>query len=229
MTGVFEKKSYFQLKCQQVKGFQGYVPMFHPHGELLYVRKGNLDLMVEGQSHTLTAGELAVVFPYLTHSYENAPDAEVVLILFDPASTVFDNTLVSTQPVCYYCPGQSFQVMLERAVTLYKNGRIKTATSYLNAVLGELLEVLDLEERADAAGITAQLLAYCAEHYAEDISVKTIAETLYISESYVSKVFSKKLGYNFREYINALRIHKAQSLLQETDKKILQRCKSIPY
>lgn len=217
MVGAFEKKSYFQLNCQRVRGFHGYVPMFHPHGELIYVSDGSLSLTVEGQSHTLQTGELAVVFPYLTHSYEHAPDAEVIIILFDPAATVFDNTLLSTRPTRCHCTGELFQAMLERAVILYKADRIKTAMSYLNAVLGELLEVLPLEERGDTSGVTAQLLAYCAEHYTENISVKTIAEALYISESYVSKVFSKKLGYGFREYINALRIEKVKTLLQNTN------------
>ena len=112
--------------------------------------------------------------------------------------------------------------MLERTVELCEAGKIKTALSYLNAVLGELLELLTLEERNDAGGITTQILAYCAEHFSEDISVKTLADALYISQSYVSKVFSQKLGYSFREYINALRVHKAQTLLRGSDQKILQ-------
>ena len=222
MIGVFEKKTYFQLSCLRVRGFQRYIPMFHPHAELVYVVEGRLGMTVEGVYRELEAGELAVVFPYLTHSYENAPDAEVLLLMFDPAATVFDNTLLSRQPGCFYQRAEDLQPMLERAVELEKIGRFKTAMSYLNAVLGELFERMELVDRGSARGVTTQILAYCAEHYAEDISVKTLADALYVSESYVSKVFAQKLGYSFREYINALRVHKAQILLRETDRKILE-------
>jgi two-component system response regulator YesN len=70
--------------------------------------------------------------------------------------------------------------------------------------------------------MTAQLLSYCAAHFAEDITVSTLAASLYISESYVSKLFTRQLGCSFREYINQLRIHEAQNLLEATDLRIGQ-------
>lgn len=222
MNGIFEKKDYFQLNCLCFRGFRGYIPMFHPHGELVYVIEGSLPVTVDGQSHTLQAGELAILFPYLTHSYESAPDSNVIILLFDPASTAFDNTLLTKKPSCFYTEGQAFYPMLDRAVTMYRRGRIKTAMAYLNAVIGEFLEVMPLVDATAAGDATTQLLSYCADHYCEDISVKSIAEALYISQSYVSKIFSQKLGYSFREYINTLRVHKAQTLLKNTDLQILQ-------
>ena len=222
MNAVFEKKDYFQLKCLRIRGFRGYVPMFHPHGELVYVMEGSIPIHADGQSHTLQAGELGVLFPYVTHAYADAPEATVLVFLFDPASTLFDNTLLSKRPACFYTDGRDFYPLLDRAVTMYTQGRIKTAMAYLNAVLGELLEVLPLEAANTAGDATTQLLSYCADHYSEKITVKSTAQALFLSESYVSKIFSQKLGCSFREYINTLRIHKAQTLLQETQLQILQ-------
>lgn len=223
MNGIFEKKDYFQLNCLTIKGFRGYIPMFHPHAELVYVIEGSIPITADGCTHTLQAGEIAILFPYVTHSYEDAPDSRVIIILFDPASTAFDNTLITKKPSCFHTEGHVFSSMLERAVTMYRSGRVKTALAYLNAVIGELLEVLPLEDIAGAAGdVTTQLLSYCAEHYTENITVQSVAKALYISPSYVSKIFSKKLQYSFREYINALRIQKAQSLLRNTRLPIMQ-------
>lgn len=223
MNGIFEKKDYFQLQCLSFTGFRGFPPMFHPHGELVYVVEGSVSITVDGATHTLVAGEVALVFPYLTHSYEDAPDSKVIVALFDPAVTVFDNTLLTRYPTCFFAPGSQFQPLLERMVAMWRSGRSKTAMSYLNAVIGELLEVLPLAARRSAhESITAQVLTWCAEHFTEDITVKSVADALYISESYVSKLFSQKLRYSFREYINMLRIHKAQMLLADTDQKILQ-------
>ena len=199
------------------------MPMFHPHAELVYVVDGSIPITVDGHSHTLSSGELAVIFPYVCHSYENAPDSQVVIILFDAMSTLFDNTLLTQKPTHFHTDGRSFYPLIDRAVTMYGQGKVKTAMAYLNALLGEILEVLPLAPSGGIAqDVTTQLLSYCSDHFAEDITVKSIANALYISQSYVSKLFSQKLGYSFPEYINTLRIHKAQTLLRDTDLQIVQ-------
>lgn len=223
MNAVFEKKEYFQLSASRVTGFRGYMPMFHPHGELLYVTEGVIPITVDGKSHLLKAGEIAVLFPYLTHSYESAPEASALILLFDPRETAFDNTLLTRKPVCCHTDGAALQPLMDRAVEMAMRDRPKTAMAYTNALLGELLERLPLEPHSGPSGdMTVQLLSYCAEHFAENITVSSLATKLYISESYVSKLFSRQLGCSCREHINNLRIHKAQNLLANTDLSIGQ-------
>ena len=222
MKTVFEKKSHFYLAGRRVRGFKGWPPMFHTHAELLYVVKGSIRTTVDGKLHTLQSGELLVLFPYLPHSYDDAPDAEAIVILFDPMTVSFDNTLLTKRPLCHYTDGTPYYSMLDRAVSLLDQGKVKTALGYLNAVIGELLEVMQLED-ADSTtdDITVKILEYCTEHFSEDITIQSVADALYISPSYVSKIFSNKLKYSFREYVNSLRINKAKSLLQHSDKRIV--------
>lgn len=228
MQAVFEKKDYFQLSGSRVKGFKGYMPMFHPHGELLHVIQGQIPLTVDGSTCLLGPGQTAVVFPHLPHSYESAPEAEALILLFDPQQTVFDNTLLHHKPTCFHTDAPQLYPLLDRAVEMLRRGCQKTAMSYVNAALGELLETLTLIPSQGPAGdITVQLLSYCAEHFTEDITAATVAEALYISESYVSKLFSRNLKCSLREYINGLRVHKAQKLLESTDLsigQIMTRC-----
>lgn len=222
MKGIFEKKQQFYLSGRRVLGFKGFPPMFHTHAEILYVIKGCIRTTVDGNVHMLREGELLVLFPYLPHSYDSAPDAEVIILLFDPAVVAFDNTLLTKKPACHYTDGKAYFPMLDRAVALLRQDKIKTALGYLNAVIGELLEIIPLEDADGSAGDTAvKILEYCTEHFTEDITLKSVAQALYVSQSYVSKIFSNKLKYSFREYINFLRINKAKSLLQHSDKRIV--------
>ena len=218
MNGVFEKRKPFLLEGWQGIGFHGFPPMFHQHAELLYVESGSISMVVEGQPYTLQAGELFILFPYLTHSYQNATDTEVSLLLFDPAVTAFTNTLLTQRPVDPFVDGRPFATMLSRAITMLRQGKVKTATGYLNAVLGEFLDMVTLQTRpAVSDNTTAQVLEYCSAHFTEPITLKLVADALYLSPSYVSKIFSDKLRYSFREYINSLRIEKAKNLLQNTN------------
>ncbi len=222
MKGIFEKKEHFGLMAKKVTGFRGFPPMFHTHGELIFVLKGSIHMTVDGNEYDLREGEIALLFPYLTHSYDDAPDTEAIIILFDPDVIAFDKTFLTKKPACHYTDGGAFGEMLQRAVDLTECGRIKTALGYINAVIGELLELLPLED-ADRIGedVIAKILEYCTEHFTENITVKQIAEDLYVSQSYISKIFSNKLKYGFREYINAMRIDKARSLLENSNKKIV--------
>lgn len=221
MKGVFEKKDYFVLYGVSIQGFRGYPPMFHTHGELIMVTKGNINICVDGKTYNLREGEMTIVFPYLTHSYEDAPDADALLILFDPLATAFDNTFLTKKPKKHYTDGSAYYHMLNRAVSLINSGKIKTAMGYINAVIGEFLETTPTEEADNTSeDAVTKILTYCAEHFTESITIKSVSDALYLSPSYVSKIFSQKLRYGFREYINALRINMARSLLKNPEKRI---------
>jgi len=216
MQSVFEKRPSDLLYGRLVTGFQGYPPMFHSHGELLYVVSGSLQITIDGKNHTLQAGQLSLLFPYLTHSYQSAPEAQVVFFLFDPTVIAFTNTMLTKHPDCPILDGKPFATMLLRAEELLRQKKTKTATAYLNAVVGEFLEVAQLTDAPEVYRSTAvKVLEYCAAHYTEPITLKSIADALFISQSYVSKIFSDKLRYPFREYINSLRINKAKELLAD--------------
>ena len=222
MIGVFEKKKHYGLKGMRVSGFRGYAPHFHTHGELIYVLRGQIPMVVDGEEFVLRQGQMLILFPYLVHSYEESPDAEVLLILFDPMETAFDNTLLSHRPVRNFVEGEALRPLLERVVHWSGKGKIKTATGYLNAAIGEFLELVPTVFSDRTAENTAvSILEYCDAHYAEDITVKSVSDALFVSPSYISKIFAQKLKYSFREYINSLRIHKAKALLANPNRRIV--------
>ena len=223
MQGVFEKKDYFALNGRYIRGLRAYPPMFHTHGELVYVVRGEIAVTVEGKPYRIGAGEIFALFPYLVHSYAAAPEAEVLLLMFDPASTAFQNTLLNKKPVCPRVRAETLYPLLERAVFWSRSGRIKTALGYLNAVLGEILELSELEPaERNTENTTVRILEYCAEHFSEPISISSLAEALFISPSRVSGIFSEKIRCGFCEYIQSLRIQKAKTLLLMPDRRIVE-------
>lgn len=217
---IYEKKSPAYLSSWQGKGFREYPLMFHNHAELIYVVEGTLHVTVDGESFTIQQGQLFVLFSNLPHAYQDAPDAQVILMLFDPSVTAFTNTLLYQKPAYPIIDGAVFAPMLARAVSLLKQNKRKTATAYLNAILGEFLERVSLSPASKYNTLLEKVLEYCTEHFAEEISLKRVADALSISQSSVSKVFSERLHYGFRDYINDLRTEQAKTLLRETDQPI---------
>lgn len=67
------------------------------------------------------------------------------------------------------------------------------------------------------------------EHFAEDISVEWVAEQIYLSAGYLSKIFKKETGQSVLRYITRCRLQKAEELLKKTNKKIVDISREIGY
>ena len=226
MKGIFEKKKNFDIIAFITEGFEAFPPLFHPHCELIYVKNGKLSVTVDGVERELLSGDGAFVFPYVTHSYLKAPDATVAVILFDPVLTYYDKLLFKSKPKYPFLYDISRLFPLIERICYFKEIKnidiAKGAMGFLNGVIAELLLLLELEKNnAFETDMSKRVLEYCTDHFSENISIKSVSESLYISQNYVSKIFSNKLCYGFREYINMLRIDKAKRLLTSTDEKIL--------
>jgi two-component system response regulator YesN len=61
---------------------------------------------------------------------------------------------------------------------------------------------------------------YIAEHYSEDLSIKSLALAHFVNPNYLSSLFAKRNGVPFTSYINNLRIEKSKTLLLETARTI---------
>ena len=62
-----------------------------------------------------------------------------------------------------------------------------------------------------------RIIGYIEEHYAEEITLKGLAEFIRMDASYVSDLFKKKTGTTLTHYIQKRRVRAAKMLLAETD------------
>jgi len=68
--------------------------------------------------------------------------------------------------------------------------------------------------------ITSFVIEYLEHHYAEDITLDSIAEKMNITGGYLSTYFKEKTGKNFSEYLHEIRIGKAKEYLLQSNMKI---------
>jgi len=62
-----------------------------------------------------------------------------------------------------------------------------------------------------------RIIAYVGRHYAEEITLKGMAEYIRMDASYVSDLFKKKTGSTLTHYVQNRRIQAAKMLLAETE------------
>lgn len=75
----------------------------------------------------------------------------------------------------------------------------------------------------------ARAVKFINLNYQKDISVKSVADSLFISESYLSRLFKTEVGQTFGDYLTYYRIKKACELLKKPDVKIYEVANLIGY
>ncbi len=68
----------------------------------------------------------------------------------------------------------------------------------------------------------AQAVAYLSDHYMDKITLHELASTLFVSDSYLSKLFRQELGISFTEYLNKIRVDRSIDLIREGKHSLLE-------
>ena len=99
-----------------------------------------------------------------------------------------------------------------------------------------VLDVLEkLYQRTnDRAGnkeklLMARVKQYIDEHYAEDISLESVASIAFMNPYYFSSFFKKHTGQNFKPYVTEVRMKHALRLLSQSDLMVYEVAEKVGY
>ncbi len=86
----------------------------------------------------------------------------------------------------------------------------------------------DGEKQSDHT-ITSHIKEYIRENYSKDITLENVADHVFLSPVYVSRLFKEKTGENFSDYLIRIRIEQALVLLKEPRLKVYEVGHLIGY
>lgn len=78
-------------------------------------------------------------------------------------------------------------------------------------------------------GVLGSILHYIHHNYTSNITLESIAPLFGYNHSYLGKIFRKKMGVSFNEYIDRQRIERAKTLLLQDDAKVYTISKQVGY
>jgi two-component system, response regulator YesN len=104
-------------------------------------------------------------------------------------------------------------------------------------VKGELLElarmiaekVSETRHSSNGTAIVENVRQYMDRHYANEISLTSLADQFHINSAYLSEMFKELIGQNFSDYLVNLRMDKARSLLIDGQLKIIEIAHLVGY
>lgn len=199
-------------KSYAVRETESFPLHMHEALECYIVTRGKVLVTVDGQDYLLGGGEGVLVFPYQRHSYEVLAPSENLCCLF---SADFAPAYMKDKD----------KLLPENAHFAFPLSRLPMRDGYLakKAFVYELLSVFDegrtyLPRRMSGQNaLLSRIFHYLSEHIAEDCSLRAIAEFVGYEYTYLSKHFKRATGISLHDYINALRIGRAKTLLWEGD------------
>jgi len=150
------------------------------------------------------------IVDYLTQRYINTPEgfnhscAELVtLTAWAVISSNFDQRNV-------------LKILHTQVMNLNSQMSIQEVRTWTMNCLAEYLTIL--QSRTQKKNAVAQAVEYLQNNYhRSDISLKEVAEAVYLSQSYLGQLFKTSLGVSYIKLVTTLRIEEAKRLLRTTD------------
>jgi len=212
-------------------------PHMHHAVEVIFLTRGTSCLHVENDTVRMEAGDVAVVFPNLVHSYENSENTESYMLILPtkPLLSAYAKTLTEMVPVVPCLRrGQWEQsgllMLVQQAWQDAASAPEAVMQGYYQVIVGKLLSLLELKQIGSGTqNALKTMLLYIHDHYREPLTRSELARVVGYNESYISHVFTETLKTSFTDYIRSLRLQDAAELLSGSDLSVTQIASSLGF
>lgn len=201
-------------------------PHFHSGIELVYVLEGELTAAINGETHTVRAGEMLITNCYFVHAYTPSADCDSIVAVI-PLSAVpsIQKRLTSnrfTKTVIADDEKRTFEFLMRLFADGPEQPTFQKGMSY--AVLGLLFDRVPLEPvgSTDQADVICRILNYLNDNFTQRLTVEQVAMRFGYSRSRFSHLFKTTVGYSLPQYLNMLRCRSVCDVLLSTDMTIVE-------
>lgn len=210
----------------------------HEEVELVVVQSESFTMQIDGKLHHLEAGDAAVAFPLVPHSYEaDIPRTIKGFVAIFPPDTIqeYANVFHTMLPVDPVLRAKNIDPEVHMAIDkLMQTSDDEYAPSrlaYLHLLLSSILHKMRFEPTGafNERGLAYRVVKYVYDHAFERISLASAAHGLGVSESHLSHLFSQQFHINFRRFVNAIRIDRAKALMRDPHMTLTAVCFSCGY
>lgn len=210
---------------------------FHQDIELIYVLEGEVDVLMEPENTHLCSGDILVVNANKNHAIKGSQGMLLAKLMVS-YETVGD--IVGCIDSIFWCNStldenehyEELRTTIRKLLAHYTSsggnvvdfGHISLCYRILDILAVNFLVRTSDREGAGVDGILnnriEQINNYVRGNYSSQMSLKDLAQKLYLSEAYLSRFFKKNYGMSFVKYVNNIRLSHAMDELLYTDEPI---------
>lgn len=214
-------------------------PRITPYYYLIMIVDGEGTFIQGGQTYSLHKNDLFCLFPQVTHEYYTAEHALLRKTFF-----AFDGKLalqllerIGLGPYRPHLEGgliDEAMALMESFFTLATDKHKSDSDLSRLAIFHQLFDVLSKNEITRGTPSRAESWLqrakdYIEIHYADGITIESVADYVGIDRTHFSKQFNKTYGLSPMKYVQQLRMDEAVLLMKQTDYKIAEIAQSVGY
>lgn len=202
---------------------------WHRSVEIFALYEGTLDFYINEENHPLTPGEFMLVNSNEIHSVD-APGTNLTIVLQIPLKT-FEEYFTGEQFIRFtHEPKTQDKEVMELIRQMYEAYQSK-ACGYEMKVRGlyyTLLHLLvtkyreldvspDMLKQNQKLRRLSTITAYLKDNYTAELSLENLAKIFGYSPAYLSRMFQKYAGINYKSYLQNIRVECAYKELANTE------------
>lgn len=195
---------------------------FHKKLEILYVDEGDKKIITNNKMIVLHEGDLFIADSYVIHAYLDSRNSTQTCIVFPNMYltdyfNAYGNKLLSGNVIT---DKEFTSELLPIIRSLKDENRNNLVTQgCVDLLLGKIVDKLGVSEKEYKydVGIIGDIITYIDEHYAEEITLDTLANHFGYSKYYFSRLFNSCMGTSITDYISIIRADKVLEMLKNSD------------
>ena len=199
----------------------GYYIHFHRNIELYGVVRGEVYVTISGESRTLHEGEIAVIDSFESHSYEIEGKAEI--FYFHIGSTYIKDILAldpNNRLPRWLADKEKNKPLIQavnRVINYGDDWSELKRTGFLCVFFADIIEAYGVlpgkQETEQETDLVSRVVQYIYDHYAEEITLKSLSDVFFVSPKTLSRRISKAVNCDLRVFVNDVRVQKAVQLM----------------
>ncbi len=191
--------------------------------EVYFITDGSCRYFIDSKCYELLPGDLVIIPSGVPHNTEYRHTSHTRKLLYCPSRYIpaAVRPMLSSMMYLYRNPSLTEDVgeLFSRIEKEYSSGDTfseEMILSYTHMLFFLLARNVNTCSPVKTGNEYIEgAAAYLREHFAAPISLREIAKMHSLSPAHFSRTFKKETGFSFCEYVNLLRLQKAEALLKE--------------
>lgn len=214
----------------------------HSYFEIYYLVSGERNYFIEGREYHIKKGTIVFIDSNQFHRTTTTPNSSHERILIQLNKSLFSHEISQLDKLSIpdffstYSGAITFNDKQQQHIEALLNSMLfeneNKNPGYKTIILAKISELLiaalrvlltnNTNQRPDWVQSTKhikvqEVVEYIKNNYASNINLDELAENVYISKYYLSRIFKEITGLTITEYINFTRIQHAKKLLEESN------------
>lgn len=224
-TGIFFQRGGLTFRHYTTEKPTPAVYAMHSHKEfeLIYIVSGNVNRVIEGRKYCLTSGDMVLIRPTLYHFGEMGDCAKYerynLLIDLDQLPLESLSLLPENVEVINLSDNPIARDLFQKMDYYHQSAPEDVCCRVCSLLLNELFYNLSLQPHPIPENVTiispmiSQALQYISRNLFTLTGVQEVADALFVSESYLFRLFRKYLHQSPKKYIMDKRLFIAQQYI----------------